>query len=370
LNIQNIKAGDTFKNYKQLCQALNEKVKSGKAKILQVSEFERYFSYTRKGYTYIIDEIFDTPKPKLTNEIEYIEDIEKLILDLLIQQNKSNGLVFLSKSRLMQELKMININYTHCKFKTKRLSALLNISKEEIEDFYLSSDSLLLRNLETALNNLKDRFLISWKNVLTISVLETDIETNEHFNIRGYKETTIDEYGEEVTTYDAAKPVSRIIHRKASVEEDQYVTRIQRNIAQKYNCENVHELYKANKTDTFYKEVKDILLFDRNITGFYYSYEIIFNEDHIQEIWENIEKLKLKTEDVKTSQTKLNEGITKRLNQNALKRHERAKENQSKDIHNIRMNKDYIQNNNTLTQTLINKESFDIRKIVDKVSKK
>ena len=41
MKIQNIKQGQIFKNYKELCKALEVDIKAGKAKILQLKDFNR-----------------------------------------------------------------------------------------------------------------------------------------------------------------------------------------------------------------------------------------------------------------------------------------------------------------------------------------
>lgn len=60
-----LKPNQTFKNYKELCIFLNEPVKTGKSKQLQLKEWERYFSYRKDGIKYIIIEVFDAPKEKI-----------------------------------------------------------------------------------------------------------------------------------------------------------------------------------------------------------------------------------------------------------------------------------------------------------------
>ncbi|MED4883864.1 zinc-ribbon domain-containing protein [Bacillus smithii] len=65
MDLSNIKAGDVFKNYKQLCEALGEKTKTGNSKIAQLKEWKRYFNFTKQGYKFIINEIYETTKLKI-----------------------------------------------------------------------------------------------------------------------------------------------------------------------------------------------------------------------------------------------------------------------------------------------------------------
>lgn len=59
-----------FKNYKELCNALDEPIKTGKSKQLQLKDWERYFSYEKDGNKFIITEIFDTPLEKIDKRTE------------------------------------------------------------------------------------------------------------------------------------------------------------------------------------------------------------------------------------------------------------------------------------------------------------
>lgn len=67
MNIGKLKAEQVIKNYKELCNILNEKVKGGKSKQLQLKDFERYFKYHKEGNKFIIDKIYDKPKKKINN---------------------------------------------------------------------------------------------------------------------------------------------------------------------------------------------------------------------------------------------------------------------------------------------------------------
>lgn len=57
--------GMEIKNYKELCSLLDEKQKTGEAKQIQLGNWQRYFSYSKQGHKFIIEEIFDTPKEKI-----------------------------------------------------------------------------------------------------------------------------------------------------------------------------------------------------------------------------------------------------------------------------------------------------------------
>lgn len=65
MNINILESNQVYKNYKELCGALNEKEKGGKSKKLQLKEWERYFSFHKEGQKIIIDEVYENPKEKI-----------------------------------------------------------------------------------------------------------------------------------------------------------------------------------------------------------------------------------------------------------------------------------------------------------------
>ena len=73
MKIENINIGDTFKSYKALCESLEEPVKSGKSKALQLKQWQEYFTWTNSGNKYIITDIKKLA-PVVSNYISLIKD--------------------------------------------------------------------------------------------------------------------------------------------------------------------------------------------------------------------------------------------------------------------------------------------------------
>lgn len=63
--IEKLEVGQTYKNWKVLCETLGEEIKSGSGKKFQVKEFSRYFSWSKEGQKITITEIYDEPKEKI-----------------------------------------------------------------------------------------------------------------------------------------------------------------------------------------------------------------------------------------------------------------------------------------------------------------
>ncbi|MGG3920400.1 hypothetical protein ABEV41_00370 [Geobacillus thermodenitrificans] len=374
IDVSNLHIGQVFKNYKELCHTLGEPIKGGNAKKAQLKNWACYFSFTQQGHKFIINEIYDVPLIKEdkrslgNNTVEYIDLIEALIIDLLAQDHY-NGEVFLSKSRLLKELNMINSNYYYCRNRTLKLSEFMNIPEEEINDFYEITDNTLTRNLETALNRLRRQSLIIWSQVLTVCYLDTSVELNELGKVKIKRHKYINDLDEEDYTYTVDTPTLRkVIHKKATKEEKRLIIRTERELLKKYGCEEPSDIFRKGLAKQFYKEIKDILFEKANILYYYHSYEITFNHDHILEKWLDIHDLQLNDLKRESYQDLLNASIIDKLTENATIRHEEAKsidinkiKKYKREIIKLRSLPQYISNTEKLADTLINNEAPDIR---------
>jgi peroxiredoxin family protein len=353
MNIDNISEGLIVKNYKVMCELLEQPTKTGKAKQLQISDWERYFVYSKSGYSFIINKILETPTDKTdlrvngNNKAKYIDKIEFLILDLLAQ-NGNDGQVFLSRNKLLYSLQMVNQNYSYGKIKPMKLSKIVDVTKEEINDFYQTSDRMLKRNLETALDGLRSQALITWKNSLTICLVESKAEINEFNSVKAIKLETIDEDGDMEVEFSLRQSDKGLIHRKATIEEEQLIIHTEREVLKAFGCKTISDVFKINKAEIFYKHVKEILFEQANIYLYYHSYEIISNKDHILEELNTYEKRKIQEE--------INNDIVEKLKLNTANRYNRAfdkYDETSKDKYVIRMDEMYCENNFKLTDTLV-----------------
>jgi len=374
MKIDKLYLGLIVKNYKEMCILLGEEIKTNKK--YQLVEWARYFKYHKSGNKFIIDEIYDTPIEKVEkrggshNNIEYIAFIEKLILDLLVQ-DRNKGQVFLSRNRLLKELRMINDNYAYCKERVPKLSKFMNISEENITEFFESSGDTLRRNLENALDKLKNKSLVFWTPAKTVCIATPHISSNKNKEaVVNEISNGLDEFEEETFEYNVNYRVD-MRHRKASNEEIQLILFVERTILDELLCENKQKVIQFGMWDTFKEKVKKILMKEANILFYYDSYEIICNEEHIYKEWLDLYDLKLDDIDRILSQMELNTGIMSRLKGNIENRNKKALEERShiigipKDDKLIRRTKnDYLEHGDKLINIMINKDSKSIKQQV------
>ena len=116
---------------------------------------------------------------------------------------------------------MINTNYLFYRDKTNKLSEYINISEEEIKDFYESSNNTLTSNIETALRRLRQQSLAHWSYVTAICYLDSQIEINElgKVKVKRYKKPIYNdqEIEQEQYIYEPSNP-TKPVHRYKKVE--------------------------------------------------------------------------------------------------------------------------------------------------------
>jgi hypothetical protein len=268
----------------------------------------------------------------------------------------------------MNELKMINENYTYAKYKQLRLAKHMDITLEEIEDFYMTSEDLLKRNIEVALNSLRSQSLIFWNHSLTLCFIETHADKNMINQIKATKQEYTNEFNEETVLFSAAKPVSYRTYRKANKHEVELVLQAEREVLIRHNCESINDIFKRKLAKSFYKDVNEILFEVANIYYYFNSYEVIANEKYIYSKWEELEDLQLNTYEKETAKDTLNTDIVERINSNIEKRHLRSVSGVgSKDKITTRSNNDYVINGFKLTDTLINKDAISLKKSLESI---
>lgn len=163
----------TYKNYKELCVAMEWKPTNGKGKGFQLKDLERFCTYHTQGHKYIIDEVFQQPLVKQENKRNniYAEDLDRLILHMCaVSDADEYKCIELSKNALLTSLCLVNANYRVGRNNINKFSQYMKIPIETIFDFYNSSSKKLVDILEGGLNRLKGRSLIDWYHITTVCI--------------------------------------------------------------------------------------------------------------------------------------------------------------------------------------------------------
>lgn len=363
MKIENLSVGLILKNYKELCDLLEVPTKTGNAKKSQMKEFERYFDYEKEKYSFIIKDIYKVPLPPNNNITQYIPMIEKLILHIIIKRADKNKRLYIRKNELLDLLSMINKRYSENKYKQMKLSKQMKIPKQTILDFYSSSDSLLKRNLETALNSLVNQSLIRWNYVFTVNEVDVNYNINNHSAPEVSQFTETDKNGDTYTSYGIE--LYKVAHniREATKEETEYIMRLQRERLEEMGLTAISDVFKHGKQDYFYNSIYNQLMRERNISKYYNSYSIVYNYDHIVKQYERLDNFILNEEQEKELSIMLNDEISIKIDTLAKNRHEEALKNDNKNKITITRSKEkYIDDSMKLKNKLIVKDYDDFYK--------
>ena len=275
LNTTNLPVGKWIKDYPTLCSLLNQPIYGGSQKKHQLKEFERFFSYKKNGRKFFITEIYDTPLPLNfeNKKSKYTYFIVNLLFTYLNQYPE--GSCYISKSHLYKVLGMVNKNYSFFRKDNAKLYKLNSqITKFNINNFFLRCDDKLNKIMRPALELLENMQLLTYQNVYMIA-----------------KEVPV------------TRGTDVVIHEAATEEETRYIIGVYRDTLLELGYEIMDEIHFSNKSEEFYKIANEKFFMERGWLTVYKAYHFIYDLDKLIE--------------AKDTSLKLEEG-TKELNQLVL----------------------------------------------------
>ena len=367
MNLENLEL-KTYKNYKELCGILEEPIKGGKSKQLQMKDFERYFKYHKEGNKIIIDDIYSKEKEKIDmrkseyisetdkrhngNNTFYGEDIEKLLL-LMMASTMVDDELILPMSIILNKISMVNSNYSIGRRNQEKLSEILKIDEKYVNEFYDTTHSNLRSTLESALNRLDKKALLRWKTVRMVCKKVAVVKYNE-----------LDEIEIDMDT-DRVQYTIQEEYDIATKEQDLIIIDAENKILEEMKLNNLNEVIRYGKINEFYKKVYNIVKKKANIKYYFNGYCLIFNRNNI------VKELEKHGEDLEEIRVKLNQKVKEKTLDNAIKRQEKTtKETIAKgygtkrktDKQNLRLSDTYLDNIQLLIDTVIDIKAKSIRK--------
>lgn len=117
IDTSNIKIGDEFKNYKELCKALNIKPLKGNSRTKQEIRIQKYIDYEKAKYSQriIILDIYENPIEETHRNARYVNEVKALIMCELFHclpnnHNSINGTIVYKTtySKLIKRLGLVN----------------------------------------------------------------------------------------------------------------------------------------------------------------------------------------------------------------------------------------------------------------------
>lgn len=337
MDIETVKSvlypGLEIKNYKELCSLLNEKQKTGESKQIQLSNWQCYFSYSKRGHKFIIEEIFDIPKEKIDgrsqgNHSLFTKDIADNILRAVCSrlEDRTN-----SRTKWIKITGLANENYGARKdiLELSDCDAL----KPTLDDFYYYGAGASVKTyLKSALNYLEKNNLASvsvkYIGISRFSKQELDeLLTKYEEEVKMYKESgesTIDKLKEKYfMTFE--EYLSRQPYDEESTDlmisyygEEEY-SKLMRELAEESN-------YNL-KTIKGREEAYNALLCRENLRRLYLSITVVPNLDNVPASYCQITK-----ERYVEHQKALNQRVYEHLISLTEERHKRIYEKWQQDI--------------------------------------
>lgn len=327
MNINNISEGQIFKNYKVLCAELEMEVKpSAKGREYQMRELARFCKFNKTGHKITIEEIYPIPLPKIDGRGKdsiYGNLVQLLIADLLAQ---SKGQISISRSKLMNNIGMVNDNYSEGREFIKKIALYVDIDEKIVYDFYNTTSGSFKQIVETALHSLMDKRVIMYNTVIKVSEK--------------------DQYST----------------RMASKEELQLIMNIEKSVLIDLGYKAISDVRISKDWIRFKETTKQLLHKQSDINFYFTAYDITIHEEYIVEERNELIDLLLNKIKRQESKNELNELILANLLINAKKRN--TTESKSKKMERVRRDFNYVTNFEQLMKLLIDKStSYQINKI-------
>ena len=242
MNLSSIKIDITYKNYKSLCDTLNEPIKSGKSKQIQLQDWKRYFNYNKNGNSFIITDIFDIPKEKIDNRKDNggnsTSIISDYIHDLICNELEECLGICNSKSGIIKQLRLVKDDFSNVYY---------NFDDYDYGYITKNNDRVLYNSIQKEFFfDFCDSIMNSYK-----SRLKRILDRLDNVTIQTYYRVTfpaVNKYGDEYIDHDD-------IADKIAIQE---INNIKSNLEKVYGVESNKDKWKIfssrSKTKEFYSD--------------------------------------------------------------------------------------------------------------------
>ena len=302
---------NSVRNYKTMCDLLEEEPTDGNSRKAQINRWKRYFEFHKEGQKFVIDEIYEEPFPtddaRKRREGLYVKYIELLLLEFLSKQVDYK--VTLGNKEMYRILGMTNDRYDiRNRMGSTKANEILRqtimnnedkfaftnspkVSNFDINNFYFRAEQKLNRILYSALRSMKDRFLIDYKKVNIIA--EYNEDDSQHLD-----------------------------YRESNAYEDKIILEAKNKIIKEMGYDNMTEIMLRYKCDDFYEKFNEYIKEEYGWEKCYPQLRVVYIDDIAKQIPLKAEEIKkLSIED---KRTQLNEEIIKCLNMQAEKKYKEA----------------------------------------------
>lgn len=173
LNTKNIKPGDCFKSYRDLCKALEIDIKTGNSKKKQMREIESVLRYSKHNYSFKIEEVYQKPRYIISPyENSEVHHFSRNIQIVLLQYLKEHDILEGSIVQLCKLVGLLGENYDCYDEIVKFTNKYPNISLQEIRMIKNKAYMKAANTLNYALHRLETNQVISYERKYKITTIE------------------------------------------------------------------------------------------------------------------------------------------------------------------------------------------------------
>lgn len=267
-----VEIGDII-TYPKLCNFFNLQPATGKHKILQLEEMQRYIELEKSGRNFLVTQFYDVPIPKVRKNNQYSQYIEYILLDYF---NTRGGYAFAyTKRQWYLIIGCINHNYIDYYRSSRKILQSFDfgnnkglVKANNISEYFDVVDEVLRNIFRNALVSLKR------KDILTYSEVYYIIDNN------GDKRRATEEEGSEINTIKRSVLTEEFhlksedqLYYKRDEQNNKLITIFYKRVHDRYN-----ELY-DNKQSFF--EALEILTVNNNK---YFEQEMEYIKSQIDDI--------------------------------------------------------------------------------------
>ena len=151
--------GQVFKNYKELCSALEILPTNGDSKDAQMAEIERFLDLDRNGHKFIVKKIYQVPKERVIDKRSiFAEDVEFVLVNGFksnIEECHGDVCIITEANALAYCLCFGNNNLFYHNLPNKNFLEECDLTSKDFEDFYYAVRGKAINHIETGLDRLE-----------------------------------------------------------------------------------------------------------------------------------------------------------------------------------------------------------------------
>lgn len=257
MNEITLQVGQVFKNYQELCKALNLEPYTGNQKTKQIREIQNRYDLEKQGRQYTVVGIKelsdDAEHGRIAANSKYVDFVQHILLSYLSKQKEE--VAYLTQQNLWTILGMVNEHYFPMREKKEELLSLdEKMDMFNINNFYQRSNLKFRDIIRSSLASLRRRKVFLCEETFRIGV-----------------------------SHKVSSTFETIEYHDASDAEKRYILRTQYDLLKKYGCKDEFELFFKKTKDSYYNELNDIFLQNKGWKNVFFCYRLVFDRDVVTE---------------------------------------------------------------------------------------